>query len=268
MRKRNYFVIKITVQALLLLPTLSFAQKNVFGHALVPDMIADASIEYIDGTFYCYATTDGMGHHISTSGNPTLWTSKDFVHWSFNGSYFPSAKGQLYWAPSKAIRANGKFYIYPTVNGIMHVGVADKPEGPFRLAQGKDEFLKPYSPDATLLKNGKREGIDAEIFIDDDGQPYVFWQHRQAAKMTRDMLSVDSTTIITIPTKQKAYSEGPIFFKRKGIYYFLYTIGGDENYKYYYMMSRVSPLGPFEAPEHDLVSATSVENGVFGPGHG
>ena len=268
MRKRNYFVIKITVQALLLLPTLSFAQKNVFGHALVPDMIADASIEYIDGTFYCYATTDGMGHHLSTSGNPTLWTSKDFVHWSFNGSYFPSAKGQLYWAPSKAIRANGKFYIYPTVNGIMHVGVADKPEGPFRLAQGKDEFLKPYSPDATLLKNGKREGIDAEIFIDDDGQPYVFWQHRQAAKMTRDMLSVDSTTIITIPTKQKAYSEGPIFFKRKGIYYFLYTIGGDENYKYYYMMSRVSPLGPFEAPEHDLVSATSVENGVFGPGHG
>ena len=32
---------------------------NPFGNALVPDMIADASIQEIDGMFYCYATTDG-----------------------------------------------------------------------------------------------------------------------------------------------------------------------------------------------------------------
>lgn len=33
---------------------------NPFGNALIPDMVADASIQEIDGVFYCYATTDGL----------------------------------------------------------------------------------------------------------------------------------------------------------------------------------------------------------------
>ena len=247
---------------------MASAQENVFGNALVPDMIADASIEYRDGTFYCYATTDGYGQGLKTSGPPVVWTSCDFLHWTFSGSYFPSAVDQLYWAPSKAVKVKDHYYIYPTVNGFIHVGVSDRPQGPFRLACGEDRFVKPYSQKSTLLKNGSRKGIDAEVFIDDDGQPYVFWQHRHAARLTRDMLSVDSATITTIPTKQKGYSEGPIFFKRKGIYYFLYTIGGDEKYQYYYMMSTVSPLGSYMAPENDLVTTTDVDRGVFGPGHG
>jgi hypothetical protein len=32
---------------------------NPFGNALIPDRIADASIQEIDGVFYCYATIDG-----------------------------------------------------------------------------------------------------------------------------------------------------------------------------------------------------------------
>ena len=94
--------------------------QNPFGNALVPDMIADASIQEINGTFYCYATTDGYDKHLETSGPPVVWKSKDFVHWSFSGFYFPSAVGHKYWAPSKAIAANGKYYIYPTVNGFMY----------------------------------------------------------------------------------------------------------------------------------------------------
>lgn len=33
-------------------------------------------------------------------------------------------------------------------------------------------------------------------------------------------------------------------------------------------MSRVSPLGPYEFPEQDIISTTDYEKGVFGPGHG
>ena len=117
--------------------------ENPFGNPIVPDMIADASISYIDGTFYCHATTDGYGRHRDTSGPPVCWTSKDFVHWQFDGVCFPSADGEKYWAPSKAVPANGRWYIYPTVNGIMHVGVADNPAGPFRLVAGEDKFLLP-----------------------------------------------------------------------------------------------------------------------------
>ena len=104
------------------------------------DMIADASIQEIDGMFYCYATTDGYGRGLETSGPPVVWKSRDFVHWSFDGTYFPSAATEKYWAPSKVVQANGKYYIYPTVNGYMYPAVADHPEGPFKLARGEDRF--------------------------------------------------------------------------------------------------------------------------------
>ena len=58
------------------------------------------------------------------------------------------------------------------------------------------------------------------------------------------MITVDSVVHV-ISTPRKEYSEGPIFFKRKGIYYYLY-----------------------EYPEQDIVSTTDYEQGVFGPGHG
>lgn len=240
--------------------------KNPFGHALVPDMIADASIEKIGDTFYCYATTDGYGRGLETSGPPVVWKSKDFLHWSFDGIYFPSAEHEKYWAPSKAVTKNGRWYIYPTVNHYMHVGVSDSPEGPFLLARGENRFDKPFAAASTLIQGDERGGIDAEVFIDDDGQAYAFWGMRHVAKLSDDMMTLGD--IQTLETRRKEYSEGPIFFKRKGIYYYLYTIGGDEHYEYYYMMSHTSPMGPYETPANDLVSTTDVEKGVFGPGHG
>jgi len=263
---------KVLLSCLLLLFVFAVkAQKqNPFGNPLIPDMIADASIQEINGTFYCYATTDGYDRGLATSGPPVVWKSKDFVHWSFSGSYFPSAVGQKYWAPSKAIAANGKYYIYPTVNGFMYPAVSSSPDGPFKLAKGVDKFSLPFTS-ATLLqsKNPKGPaGIDAEIFIDDDQQAYVFWQRRFAAKLNPDMISVDTSSIITIATKRGGYSEGPIFFKRKGIYYFLYTLGGNEKYQYAYVMGKTSPLGPFDFPKDDIVSTTNRERQVFGPGHG
>ncbi len=151
----------------------------------------------------------------------------------------------------------------------MYPAVANSPEGPFRLAKGDDTFSKPYTS-ATLLKSKAHKdpaGIDAEIFIDDDNEAYVYWQLRHAARLNTDMITVD-TTYVNIPTPREGYSEGPIFFKRKGIYYYLYTLGGDEKYQYAYVMSRKSPLGPFEFPKNDIIATTNSENGVYGPGHG
>ena len=100
---------------------------------------------------------------------------------------------------------------------------------------GKTGFYKPYTA-STLLQTEDPGGIDAEVFIDDDGQAYVFWGRRHVAKLAKDMITVDSVVHV-ISTPRKEYSEGPIFFKRKGIYYYLYTIGGDERYQYAYVMS-------------------------------
>ncbi|WP_260607590.1 family 43 glycosylhydrolase [Chitinophaga polysaccharea] len=246
------------------------SQANPFGNALIPDMVADVSIQEIDGMFYCYVTTDGYDAGLSSSGPPVVWTSKDFVHWSFSGTCFPSAVGQLYWAPSKAIKANGKYYLYPTVNRYMYAAVSDSPNGPFHLAEGPDVFIKPYSPNTLLKKKTPKGpvGIDAEVFVDDDKQAYLFWQLRHAARLNSDMITVDTNTV-TIPTSRNGYSEGPIFFKRKGIYYYLYTLGGDEAYQYAYVSGKASPLGPFSFPaKNDIIATTDHQRGIFGPGHG
>ena len=239
-----------------------YGQQNPFGNALVPDMIADASIEETVGTFYCYATTDGYGRGLDTSGPPVVWTSKDFVNWSFDGTYFPQAYNEKYWAPSKAVAYNGKYYIYPTVNGFMYPAKADSPTGPFSLIKGNT-----FTIENRLWEREDVHAIDTEIFIDDDGTPYAFWGRRNVARLKPDMATID-TIYPSIRTRRTEYSEGPIVFKRKGIYYYLYTIGGSESYEYYYQMSSVSPLGPWTTPEHDLVCTTNIETGVFGPGHG
>jgi hypothetical protein len=256
----------LSVFLLWIVCTPLWSQVNPFGNPLIPDMIADASIQEINGIFYCYATTDGYNDGLKTSGPPVVWTSKDFVHWNFSGTYFPSAFGQLYWAPSKAVPANGKFYIYPTINAHIYVAESDRPEGPFRVSKGKDEFFKPFTP-SRLLKDSIPSGIDAEIFIDDDGQAYIFWNRRHVAKLTSDMTAITSD-IKVIDSPHEVYSEGSIFFKRKGIYYYLYTLGGDEHYQYAYLMSKVSPMGPYEVPQNDIIATTDYEKGIFGPGHG
>jgi len=267
-----------TTQSLLILlvlfaPLSSLAQNTTglkaHGNPIIPDMIADPSIVEINGVFYCYATTDGYEHGLQTSGPPVVWKSNDFVNWSFKGIFFPSAAQQLYWAPSKVIAANGKYYIYPTINTNIHVAVSDSPEGPFRLANGSDRFNEADAAKPLIKMEGpkKTKGIDADVFVDDDGQAYMFWAQRGAAKLKADMVTLD-TTVVVIPTKRKGYTEGPIFFKRKGIYYFLYTLSGHEHYEYAYQYSRVSPFGPFVFPEQDIISTTDHAKGIYGPGHG
>lgn len=62
---------------------------NPFGNALVPDMIADASIQEIDGMFYCYATTDGYGRGLETSGPPGGMEVQGFRALEFRRDIFP-----------------------------------------------------------------------------------------------------------------------------------------------------------------------------------
>lgn len=248
----------------------SFAiSQQINYNPIIPDLIADPSIVEIDGAFYCYCTTDGYGHGLATSGPPVVWKSNDFVNWSFNGIFFPSAEKQLYWAPSTVHKVNNKYYFYPTINRSIYAAIADSPEGPFHLANGKDTFQgKDAAKPLVQLKGQKKtKGIDAEVFIDDDGKAYIFWAQRGAAPLHPDMITLD-TTVTVISTKRKGYSEGPFLFKRKGIYYYFYTLSGNENYQYAYMMSRVSPLGPWESPIEDIITTTNQAAGIYGPGHG
>ena len=266
--KRYLCILFCVLQTLLASP-----QNKVSVHSannpIIPDMIADPSIVEIGGVFYCYATTDGYNQGLAASGPPAVWKSEDLVSWSFEGTYFPSAKHQLYWAPSTVKKAGGKYYIYPTINRNIHVGVADSPQGPFRLANGADTFNGPDAAKPLVMLNGPKgtKGIDAEVFVDDDGSAYMFWAQRGAARLQKDMVTLDTATVV-IATKRQGYSEGPFVFKRKGIYYYLYTLEGHENYQYAYGYSHTSPLGPYTFPRQDIIAATDRVKGIYGPGHG
>lgn len=235
-----------------------------FGRPLVPDLVADPSIAEFNGTFYLFATTDGAGADLATAGKPVVWQSKDFLHWHFQGSIFPPDFDAKYWAPSEPVARGGKFHLFPTLDErISHV-VAPTPAGPYAQPDGR-----PVTRAAGLASMSLPVGkpIDAQTFTDDDGSVYMVWAQRGIAKLKPDLSAIDGEAV-TVPTQRQGYSEGPLLFKRRGIYYYLYTLDGHENYRYAYMMSRSSPMGPWEAPEQDVIAASDPQAGVYGPGHG
>lgn len=250
---------------------------------ILPDNIADPSVSKFGDTYYLYGTTD-IDRGLWEMGPPVVWKSKDFVNWSFEGVlidnidwntriHFGEKSGFFrYWAPGRTIKKDNLYYLFPTVvfpegNSGVYVMVSEKPEGPFRVISGDGILYNNTNPELTPTKPIV-EDIDGEVFKDDDGQSYFYWRRRKASKISNDLTTLTGP-VVDIPTKRQGYSEGPAFFKRNGIYYYLYTIGGDQNYCYGYMMSKDSPLSGFYAPEgNDIFISSSLETGVWGPGHG
>lgn len=277
---------KLPLLILLLLNSFLIHPQNF--NPIIPDHIADPSISKFGDTYYLYGTTD-IDRGLDEMGPPVVWKSKDFVNWSFEGTIlneinwnkpyiYTNPEGRKkygyyrYWAPGRAIRQGNLYYLFPTIvspdgNGPVYTLVSESPDGPFRFQNGDGLFwgnvpegkqqTQPFIPD-----------IDVEPFIDDNGKNYVYWRHRKAAQVNNDFSGVEGD-IITMSTKRTQYSEGPTLFKREGIYYYIYTQGGNQNYRNAYMMSSEGPLSGYKAPKgNDVFISTSLENGVWGPGHG
>ncbi len=254
---------------------------------IIPDNIADPSLSKFGDTYYLYATTD-IDKGLARAGTPMVWKSKDFVNWSFRGSHihgfdwgqpqeYTSATGERkqgyfrYWAPGRVVEKDGIYFLYATIvqpddDARTYVLTSHRPEGPFRFAT--NDSLASHSPAADFMRSSIAPDIDGEPFIDDDGSAYLFWRRRMAARMDNDLKQLQGKEI-SIPTARTGYSEGPILLKRKGIYYYIYTLKGHQNYSYAYMMSRESPVGGFQKPHgDDIFLFSSVANRVWGPGHG
>jgi hypothetical protein len=267
-------------------PTQEGGQVRKNFNPVIPDNLADPSVVMFGDTFYMYATTD-INRGLKEMGPPVVWKSLDFVNWSFKGTIIPQIdwnrpyqyiddEGNTktgyfrYWAPGKPIKKNGKYYLFPTIvkpDDLMgtYVMIADHPDGPFDFATGSGLCFNEACEDETqpLVAD-----IDGEPFVDDDGEVYLFWRRRHAVKLSDDLLSIEGEGI-TISTAYGGYSEGPLMFKRNDLYYYIYTLSGHANYCNGYMISRDSPLGPFETPRGESIFIHSnPETGVWGPGHG
>lgn len=194
---------------------------------------------------------DAMGFKMF---NWLLYTSTDMVNWTDHGvvasldnfDWVPYDNGA--WAPH-CIERNGKFYFYcPIPNGIgIGVLVADSPYGPF-----KDPLGKP------LIQNSHHD-IDPAVFIDDDGQAYLYWGNPKVyyVKLNEDMISY-SGEIMVEETTPKNYQEGPWVWKRNEHYYLAYASTCCPEGIGYAMSS--SPTGPWEY-KGMIMDATELSRG-------
>jgi hypothetical protein len=177
-------------------------------------------------------------YHVFSSANLTNWTDHGVI---VTQNKVPWVKPDSYsmWAPDCIFR-NGKYYFYfpstpkDTTSGkgfTIGVAVADKPIGPF-------------VPQPTSIKGVR--GIDPNVFIDKDGQAYLYWSQGNiyGAKLKENMLELASEpkTLGELPTK--GLKEGPYLFERKGIYYLTYPHVENKTERLEYATS-TSPLGPF-----------------------
>lgn len=248
-------IMKKTTRILLLsFFTLLFVNASVAQNPIVRTMYsADPSARVFGDKVYVFPSHDilaapGKGrvgwfcmedYHVFSSANLTDWTDHGVV---VTQNKIPWVRPNSYsmWAPDCIERA-GKYYFYfPTSPNdstygrgfAIGVAIADKPDGP-------------YVPQPTPIKGV--HGIDPNVFIDKDGQAYLYWSQGNiyAAKLKENMLELasDVKTLGELPTK--GLKEGPYFFERNGRYYLTFPHVENKTERLEYAMSD-NPLGPFK----------------------
>ncbi|WP_155370719.1 family 43 glycosylhydrolase [Catellatospora vulcania] len=184
-----------------------------------------------NGRVYLYTGHDEDGSTYFTMRDWRVWSSADMVNWTDHGS--PMNLATFSWASSdawagQAVYRNGKFYWYVPVrmaNGSNAIGVAvaDSPTGPFRDALGRP-----------LIQNAE---IDPTVFIDTDGQAYLYYGNPRLwyVRLNADMISYSgSPAQISLTTagfgsrsgdanRPTLYEEGPWVYKRNNLYYLVYA---------------------------------------------
>lgn len=232
--------------------------------------MADPSIVKLDDTHYLYATIDPWG-----GDSLQVIYSRDFENWTTTRLNWPTkaacqtpiSRSSRVWAPGVTLGPNGKYYMYVSVGSEVWVGVSEHPLGPWKNARedGGTLVSTDLYPEFHM--------IDAEPFIDDDGQAYLYWGsglkwvngHCFVAKLNEDMASfAEEPRDVTPPN----YFEAPIMIKRDGRYYLMYSEGKCTNatYKVQYSVGD-SPYGSWELGANSPILSTSADSTTIGPGH-
>lgn len=213
---------------------------------------ADPAPLVYNNRVYLYTGHDEDGATTFTMRDWRVYSSEDMVNWTDHGS--PLSLATFSWASrdawaGQAIYRNGKFYWYvPVINRATNrpaigVAVGDTPVGPFKDALGRP-----------LVENGE---IDPSVFLDDDGQAYLYWGNPNLSyvRLNADMTSY-SGGIQRIPltaagfgarngdaNRPTLYEEGPWVYKRNNLYYNVFAAKCCSEFLAYSTAS--GPTGPW-----------------------
>ncbi|MCY9697368.1 carbohydrate-binding protein [Paenibacillus alginolyticus] len=167
----------------------------------------DPFILKFNGVYYLYTST------VDDKPGVKVWSSEDLVHWEYRGlcATEPVTKGA--YAP-EVVYWNGDFYMYTAL-------LRDEPG----TTQRGHRVLKSASPTGPFMaQTGNMvNGIDGDVFIDDDGQWY-FYSTGNGNIDVRPMS--DPYTFgekSNTGAVMKGWTEGPTVIKRNGKYYMTYT---------------------------------------------
>lgn len=205
---------------------------------------------WADGRIYLYVSHDEECQEDFWMKDWYVFSSDDLINWTNHGAVLTvddlSWADNYAWAPDCAYK-NGKYYFcFPVGTGIkdrvnpknstkwmgLGIAVSDSPAGPFKDAIGGPLWTKPYANDPCL-------------FIDDDGQGYVYFNgggDYLVAELSDDLLSMKGDFYSMDMGGYKPKREGPWVFKRGDKYY--YTMPEHNRILTYYMSD--SPKGPWE----------------------
>ncbi len=172
-----------------------------------------------------------------------VFSSTDMVTWKSHPS--PLSLAAFKWAKRDAwaghvIERAGKFYWYVPMSVeqphgfALGVAVSDSPTGPFVDALGKplvtsDMTPNPTNPEGMVVS---WDDIDPAVFIDTDGQAYLFWGNTNLywARLKPSMTELDGP--IQRITNLPRYTEAPWVHKRGDLYYLSYATGFPERTAY------------------------------------
>jgi beta-xylosidase len=204
-----------------------------------------------------------------------VFESSDFKNWKRHKLNWPTKKqctsstsgGALVWAPAVVKGKDGKFYMYVSVGSEIWAGTSNHPLGPWKnLKHDQTPLISTQDPKVVHT-------IDADCFIDDDGQAYLYWGsglnwvngHCMVVKLKKDMVTFDGEMRDITPPN---YFEGPHMIKRNGTYYLMYSDGKaiDATYKVRYSTGR-SPMGPWTEGLRSPILQTTPDSTTYGPGH-
>ncbi len=159
---------------------------------------ADPFVLKYNGRYFLYCT------------NPDIrcWSSDDLIHWNLEGAAIgedifpnmvPFAPEVVYW--------NGYFYMYTSPSGFGHYILrSESPKGPFRK-----------------ISENIGHAIDGTVFIDDDGTWYFYWAGEEGIWGCEMKSPTEFGEPVLTGAFLNGWTEGPLVYKKDGIYYMTYT---------------------------------------------
>lgn len=233
--------------------------------------------------YYLYGITGTYFGDKKPNHGVRCYFSPDLVHWESKGwcflKYWDTWGQYNFWDPKVFYnQSNGYYYLFCACTNIsgdptmrICISRSRSPIGPFK------EFRAPFDMGFTPA----RHTIAPFVFNDDNGRNYLYWTDTSTTHSATwvQEISADYSTLLGKPSTDIAQpvsqswevdpgdplasrpggytiNEGPVVFKKDGIYYLLYSGCHylHPNYAIGYATSS-SPLGPFtKSPSNPILA--------------